>query len=160
MPEINIIKPVHRILIVDDAGPIRRILRKIIESAGYIVEDAKDGTQALDLLRTKNKHFHLILLDIMMPMKDGYATLKEIREDPLLKKTPVIMITAKSARKDVLNAAQYSISGYILKPFKPAEIQKKLAGFLAGINPAAPVGPSPTQAEGPEHAENAAPPQE
>ena len=101
----------YRILVVDDAGPIRRIMGKILENAGYIIEFAPDGVTAMTILKNQKKFFHLVLLDIMMPRKDGFATLKEMREDERLKSIPVLMITAKSERDSVMRAAKYNIMG-------------------------------------------------
>ena len=147
-------KASHKILVVDDAGPIRRVLSKILEKAGYIVEIAGDGVLALALMKNPKKHFHLVLLDIMMPRKDGFDTLKEMREDERLKEIPVLMITAKSERDDVMRAAQFDIAGYILKPFKPEGVQSKVAEVLENIDPAKPIyNPKPESSENTEEPE-------
>lgn len=131
-------KAKHRILVVDDVASMRRIVGSALSNSGnYIIEEAPDGTRALEMLNNKKKFYHLVLLDIVMPKKDGLTTLKEIRD--IYKFLPVVMMTAKSERADILKAASLSISGYVLKPFNTDSINKKVAAVLKNIDPAKPI---------------------
>lgn len=133
-------KAKHRILLVDDVASMRRIVSKVLEKSGYLIDEAEDGVAALEMLNNKKKFYHLVLLDVMMPRKDGISLLKEMRENEKFKNMPVVMITAKSERADIMKAAALNVSGYLLKPFNPEGIIKKVAEVLQGIDPTKPVG--------------------
>lgn len=104
----------HTILIVDDDELIRTTVALALYSAGHRVLEADDGDTALSIARAERPH--LLLLDAVMPRLDGFATLGAMRLDPLLARTPVIMLTSLRRPEDVQRALRLSISGYVVKP--------------------------------------------
>ena len=106
----------HKILIADDEAEIRNLLRLYLENEGYDVTEAKDGVEALRLLRDEKPD--LCLLDIMMPVSDGYRVLKELRETSNI---PVIFISAKDADSEKILGLNLGADDYIAKPFDPLE---------------------------------------
>jgi DNA-binding response OmpR family regulator len=115
------------ILIVDDEFRIRRMLSDFLKSYGYRTVEAKDGVEALEIFYANNNKIEAILLDIMMPKKDGLEVLKEIRENSLV---PVIMLTAKSEEYDQLAGFKVGADDYISKPFSPSVLLARLEAVL------------------------------
>ena len=102
------------ILVVDD-NP--KFLKDALPMYGYDVTVAEDGIEALKVLSDENKHFDLILLDVMMPNMDGWDTLKAIRKNSKTEHMPVIMITAVSEDQKVVSGLKIGADDYIVKPF-------------------------------------------
>ena len=117
------------ILIVDDYKTMLRIIRNLLKQIGFDnVEEATDGTEALQKLREKK--FSLIISDWNMEPMTGIELLREVRQDDNLKKTPFIMVTAESKTENVVIAKEAGVSNYIVKPFNAATLKSKLAGVL------------------------------
>ena len=106
----------YTILVADDEKEIRELLRLYLENAGYKVIEAEDGQQALDLLRSNE--IDLCLLDIMMPKKDGYYVLQEIRKESNI---PVMILSAKDTDSEKILGLNLGADDYIAKPFNPLE---------------------------------------
>lgn len=106
----------YTILVADDEKEIRDLLRLYLENEKYNVIEAKDGQQALDMLRS-NK-VDLCLLDIMMPNIDGYHVLQELRKESNM---PVIILSAKDADSEKILGLNLGADDYISKPFNPLE---------------------------------------
>lgn len=104
------------ILIAEDEARIRRMLKDYLTSCSYTVIEAEDGRKTLEVFYSSNNKIDLILLDVMMPYKDGFEVLKEIRE---ISHIPVIMLTAKSQEYDQLFGFKHGADDYIMKPFSP-----------------------------------------
>ena len=103
-----------RILIVDDEPDIRLMLRLLLESHGYLVDEAADGLEALESLRTQ--HYEVMFLDLLMPNLDGKEVLKRL--PPELKDTmPVVVLTALNTNRDVLSGYRQGATLYLTKPF-------------------------------------------
>ena len=107
----------YRILVADDEEEIRELLRLYLEKEGYEVLEAVDGEQALHLLQEYGD-VAMLILDIMMPKKDGFHVLKELREKSNL---PVIILSAKTADNDKILGLDLGADDYIAKPFNPLE---------------------------------------
>lgn len=107
----------YRILVADDEAEIRELLRLYLEKEGYEVLEASDGEQALLLLQECGD-IAMLILDIMMPKKDGFHVLKELRERSNL---PVIILSAKTADNDKILGLDLGADDYIAKPFNPLE---------------------------------------
>ena len=105
-----------RILIVDDEARMRKLLRDFLTKADYEVIEAENGQQALDIFYQEMNTIDLILLDVMMPIMDGWQVCREIRG---YSKVPIIMLTAKSDEKDELQGFELGVDEYITKPFSP-----------------------------------------
>ena len=107
----------YNVLIVDDNKEIVNAIAIYLKNEGYKIYKAYDGNQAVEKL--KEQEIHLIILDIMMPEKDGIETLEEIRKE---KTIPVIMLSAKSEDYDKIEGLNAGADDYITKPFNPLEL--------------------------------------
>jgi len=101
------------VLVVDDSGPTRDIEKDILESAGYRVDTAADGSEAL--AAAKNVHYDLICTDIYMPNMDGFMLAENIRKNDSIKNTPIVFISSGSDEKDQNRAALLGVNRYIVK---------------------------------------------
>ena len=120
-----------RILIVDDEENIRTVIRKYGEFEGYEITEATNGKEAVELCRTQD--FDVMILDVMMPELDGFATCSKIRE---FKKIPVIMLSARGEEYDRIHGFELGIDDYVVKPFSPRELMMRIRVVL-GRNTAA-----------------------
>ena len=114
-----------RMLIADDNAEITDILRTFAEAEGYEVTTASDGTEALRAFHAAA--FDIILLDVMMPGKDGFSVCREIRSDSNI---PILMITARSEDHDRIMGLDIGADDYIVKPFSPAEVMARVRAVL------------------------------
>lgn len=105
----------NTILVVDDESRMRKIVNDFLTKAGYNVIEAENGQEALDIYFS-DKQIDLILLDVMMPVLDGWSVCREIRKES---KVPIIMLTAKAEESDELLGFQLGVDEYIVKPFSP-----------------------------------------
>ena len=109
-----------RILAVDDEPNIVRLIEVNLTRHGYQVETASNGVQALEKIRASRPD--LVVSDVMMPEMDGFELLSTIRRDPALESLPVIMLTAKTQDKNVMEGYSRGADMYLTKPFNPAEL--------------------------------------
>jgi two-component system, OmpR family, response regulator VicR len=114
-----------RALIVDDDAPIRNMLRTVLELEGWDVLEAEDGGQALALALAERPHG--VVLDVMMPVKDGFEVLAELRQTEHGRQMAIVMLTAKADRADILRGTRLGADHYITKPFDPSEVMERLA---------------------------------
>lgn len=120
-----------RILIVDDESSLRTLVRANLEVDGLEVSEAVDGIEAMNMLQESKPD--LILLDIMMPGKDGIEVLEELAADENLRKIPVILLTAKGELEDLERGAALGASGHITKPFDPEQMVRTVKAALGII---------------------------
>ena len=106
-----------KLLVVDDEDRIRRLLKMYLEREGYEVDEAENGEVALQI--ALENEYNCILLDIMMPEKDGIEVITEIREH---KETPIILLTAKGEEANRVEGFELGADDYIVKPFSPREV--------------------------------------
>ncbi len=107
----------ERILVVDDEPGIREMLKEYLAAEGYIIDQAADGIEALELF--KKSKYSLVILDIMMPKMDGWTVCREIRK---ASQTPVIMLSARGEEYDKLFGFELGVDDYMVKPFSPKEL--------------------------------------
>jgi two-component system cell cycle response regulator len=119
-----------RILVVDDNQINRTVLARSLQKDGYEVETAIDGLQALDLLH-RPPSFDVVLLDILMPVLDGYETLRRIKADEAHKHIPVIMITAVDELESVIRCIEMGATDYLPKPFNASILRARIGSSLA-----------------------------
>ena len=119
-----------KILVVDDEERIRRLLKMYLERENYVIEEAEDGEEALE--KALANHYDLILLDLMMPRKDGIEVCKELREK---KATPIIMLTAKGEEVNRVQGFEAGTDDYIVKPFSPREVVLRVKALLRRSSP-------------------------
>ena len=116
----------NKILVVDDEERMRKLVRDFLANKGYRVVEASNGEEALDMF-LQQKDIALILLDVMMPVMDGWEACKAIRE---YSKVPIIMLTAKSEEKDELKGFELGVDEYITKPFSPKILVARVEAIL------------------------------
>ncbi|MGN1401254.1 MAG: response regulator transcription factor [Bacillus sp. (in: firmicutes)] len=114
-----------KILVVDDEERIRRLLKMYLERENYLIDEAENGNEALQ--KATANDYDLILLDIMMPGKDGIEVCRELREK---KSTPVIMLTAKGEEINRVQGFEVGTDDYIVKPFSPREVVLRVKALL------------------------------
>jgi len=119
----------RHILVVDDEPVNLKVLKNHLEHEGYAVTLAKDGFEALQLLNDDH-HFHLVLLDVMMPRMPGYEVCQKIRERYLMTELPVIMVTAKNQVNDLVEGMSIGANDYIVKPFSKDELIARVKSQL------------------------------
>lgn len=116
----------QKILVVDDEQSIVTLLKYNLETAGYIVEVACDGEEALKKVETEQPE--LIVLDVMLPKKDGIEVCKTIRSDKNL--VPILMLTAKDDEFDRVLGLELGADDYMTKPFSPREVVARVKAIL------------------------------
>ncbi|NBW79094.1 MAG: response regulator [Betaproteobacteria bacterium] len=111
----------HKALIVDDQPDIRKLIMLTMESEDFELHEADNGVDALHMAR--NLRPAVMLLDVMMPGGlDGYQVCEEIKLDPDLRNTMVIMLTARGQRTDIERGQSVGCDAYLVKPFSPIEL--------------------------------------
>lgn len=115
-----------KILVVDDEVRMRKLVKDFLVREGYMVLEAGDGLEALDLFY-EERDIALIILDIMMPKLDGWQVCREIRDNS---KVPIIMLTARSEEKDELLGFELGVDEYISKPFSPKILVARVGAIL------------------------------
>lgn len=114
-----------KILIVDDEFEMRQLLRIYLLQESYLVSEAEDGRTALE--KMKKDDYDLIILDVMMPLLDGWETLRLIRE---ISEVPVIMLTAKGSVQDKVMGLTIGADDYLVKPFEEDELMARVKALL------------------------------
>jgi CheY-like chemotaxis protein len=121
-----------RVLVVDDAAVNRTLLERLVRDQGHEVEVADDGMVALERLsRTDAPTFDVVLLDLLMPGLDGYATLERMKADPALAHLPVIVVSAVDELDSVVRCIELGALDYLPKPVKPGILRARLSAALA-----------------------------
>ena len=118
----------EKILVVDDEEDFQDILRQILEPAGYAVVTAGDGAAGLEAMRRERPD--LMILDVNMPLKDGYAVCRELRADPDFAELPVLMLTIRNADREIVQGLDCGADDYLTKPFKAAELKARIRHLL------------------------------
>ena len=118
-----------RVLVVDDERMNRMLARRPIEAEGHSVLEAENGLQALEILRSEP--VDVVLLDLVMPVLDGYATLERIKADPALRHVPVIVVSAVEQLASVVRCIEMGATDYLTKPFEVAILRARLEASLA-----------------------------
>src|ERR1700744_2594161 len=116
------------ILIADDDPEILTMLGIRLSKKGYHVLEAVDGNQTLDLAH--KHHPDLVLLDVMMPGKNGWEVAKELRADATLRSVGIVMLTAIGERVNEMTSPLYGADAYVDKPFDFADLEKKIKTVL------------------------------
>ncbi|TQV75336.1 response regulator [Aliikangiella marina] len=109
-----------KILAVDDSTSMRQMVTFTLKSAGFDVVDAADGVDALE--EAKKQQFDLVVSDVNMPKMDGITLVKELRNLPAYKFTPILMLTTESSNEKKQSGRQAGATGWIVKPFNPDQL--------------------------------------
>jgi two-component system chemotaxis response regulator CheY len=122
--------PSMSVLVVDDSKLMTSIIRGLLQHLGFSdVDDANDGATALAKLRSKR--YGLVISDWNMEPMTGYQLLRELRDDPILKRIPFIMVTAESKTENVIAAKKAGVDNYIVKPFNAQTLKAKIETVFA-----------------------------
>jgi DNA-binding response OmpR family regulator len=124
-----------RVLVVDDDAPIRHLLHAVLELEGWEVLEAEDGEQALALAKAERPH--AVVLDVMMPGKDGFEVLADLRATEHGRAMAIVMLTAKTHQADILRGTRLGADLYLTKPFDPDHVAKHLAFHALRRSPGA-----------------------
>ena len=119
-----------KILVVDDESRMRKLVKDFLVKKDYLVIEASDGEEAMDIFY-RDKGISLIILDVMMPKMDGWQVCHEIRKTS---KVPIIMLTAKSEEQDELMGFELGVDEYISKPFSPKILVARVDAILRRTN--------------------------
>ena len=118
----------HRILVVDDDRKIVRLVRTYLEQAGMTVFTAYDGEEAMHAIRRERPD--LIVLDLMLPERDGWDITRRLRADEHLANTPILMLTARVEDADRILGFELGADDYLTKPFNPQEVVARVRAIL------------------------------
>ncbi|WP_422443675.1 response regulator transcription factor [Thermoanaerobacterium sp. DL9XJH110] len=119
-----------KILVVDDEKRMVELVRLYLEKEGYSVDEAYDGQQALDML--SRSKYNLVILDIMLPVVDGWTVCRQIREKSDI---PVILLTARGEEFDKVLGFELGADDYVVKPFSPRELTARVKALLRRLGP-------------------------
>ena len=117
-----------RILVVDDEPHIAKLVKNILSTENFKVDEANTAFDALEMIR--HKRYDMVVMDIMMPNMNGYELCEKLRERPETYNMPVIFLTAKHAVGDKIQAIHSGADDYITKPFDPEELIVKVHSLL------------------------------
>lgn len=117
------------ILIIDDAGTVRMYHRQLLEAAGYLVEEAVNGVEALE--KALQHTFDLYIVDVNMPKLDGYGFLRELRRQQL-PRVPAIVVSTESSAVDRQRAYEAGANLYLIKPTRPEQLLAPIDLLLGG----------------------------
>jgi len=117
-----------RILVVEDHEDNRQILRDLLGSAGFEMIEAGDGEAALRVAAAE--HPDLILMDVQLPVLDGYEATRRIKSDPLLKAIPIIVVTSYALSGEEVRARRAGCDAYVAKPYSPRQLLAKIRTYL------------------------------
>ena len=118
-----------RILLVEDTEDNRQLVRDLLDSAGYDLIEAEDGERGVAMAARHKPD--LILMDIQLPVLDGYEATRRIKSDPALRRIPVIAVTSYALSGDEAKAREAGCDAYVAKPFSPRALLAAIADLLA-----------------------------
>ncbi len=118
----------RHILIVEDHEDNRQILRDLLTSAGYAMSEAGDGEAALAAVQARRPD--LILMDIQLPLLDGYEVTRRIKSDPDLQDIPIVVVSSYALSGDEVKAREAGCDAYVTKPYSPRRLLAKIKEFL------------------------------
>jgi len=117
-----------RILVVEDQEDLRGVLRDLLTGSGYVVVEAADGRAGVETTRSERPD--LVLMDIQLPVMDGYEATRQIKADASLKATPVIAVSSFAMKGDEEKARAAGCDHYVTKPYSPVQLLRIIRGFL------------------------------
>jgi DNA-binding response OmpR family regulator len=117
------------VLIAEDQQHMRKLIEYKLTAGGYEIISAENGRQALDQARELLPS--IILLDVMMPILNGFEVLSALKKDPRTREIPVLFVTAKTSPEEVQKALDMGASGYVTKPLNPSALLERVKEILA-----------------------------
>ncbi len=119
---------VKKLLLVEDDPQIRGLVSMLLKNEHIEISEAADGGETMEILARES--FDVIVLDIMMPVLDGYEVLRRIRSESLNVRTPVVVLTSRSQDSDILKGYALGATLYITKPFEPEDLVAQVHQLL------------------------------
>jgi two-component system cell cycle response regulator DivK len=117
-----------RILVVEDQEDLRGVLRTLLTGSGYEMIEAADGQAGVAKARAEQPD--LVLMDIQLPILDGYDATRQIKADPKLARTPIIAVSSFAMKGDEEKARAAGCDHYVTKPYSPVQLLRIIRGFL------------------------------
>ena len=117
-----------RILVIEDTRDNRQILRDLLTAAGFDIIEAEDGAAGVAMAAAQLPD--LILMDIQLPVIDGYEATRRIKADPTTRHIPIVAVTSYALAGDEAKTREAGCDGYIAKPYSPRNLLEKVRGFL------------------------------
>ena len=122
-----------KVLVVDDSPTMRRIVVQMLKRLGYAdITEANDGKEALAILRGGGG-FGLLLTDWNMPIMNGLELVQAVRSDDQLSSLPILMVTTRNMKQDIVAAMRAGVNNYVTKPFDPKTIKEEIDKVLAAV---------------------------
>ncbi len=122
-----------KVLVVDDSPTMRRIVVQMLKRLGYAdITEANDGKEALTILRGGGG-LGLLLTDWSMPIMNGLELVQAVRSDDQLSSEPILMVTTRNMKQDIVAAMRAGVNNYVTKPFDPKTIKEKIDKVLAAV---------------------------
>lgn len=128
MPQTPTTPAARRILVAEDDAVTRRLITFKLQREGYAVDAATNGDELLQKAAAQPPA--LVILDIMMPIRDGFSTLRRLKENPATAAAPIIMLSGKSDEQDVVRCLNAGAADYMVKPFSPDELVVRVRKLL------------------------------
>ncbi len=123
-----------KMLVVDDSPTMRRIVVQMLKRIGYTqIIEAGDGKEALERLKAEGD-FRMLLTDWNMPVMNGLELTQAVRSDAQLAKLPILMVTTRNMKQDIITAMRSGVNNYITKPFDPKTIREKIDKVMSVAN--------------------------
>ncbi len=122
-----------RILSVDDSSAVRSVVKQMVEVINAECLEAENGQQALELLENAEIPIDLILLDLEMPLMDGFEFLDSVKADPRFESIPIIMLTSVTQKERMIQAIRAGAKQYVTKPFTSEELLTKVIDVLGQL---------------------------
>lgn len=119
----------QKILVVDDKGMNRYMLGGIFRDS-YDILEAGNGLEAIELLEREQDELAAVLLDIIMPVMDGFGVLEHMKKNPELKKIPVVIVTDDSSEETSMKAFEYNVADMVIKPYEPRIIKRRVQNIM------------------------------
>jgi len=120
-----------KVLVVDDNPVSRELIREVLEGPHQLILEAEDGEEALE--KVFQEEPDVVLLDIQLPVLDGYEVLRRIRGNPRFSRLPVIALTALAMREDCEKAFALGFDGYVTKPIDVASLRSRIGSLLGDV---------------------------
>ncbi|MEE1256984.1 MAG: response regulator [Lachnospiraceae bacterium] len=119
----------QKILVVDDKG-MNRFMLGVMFHDGYEILEARNGLEAIEILEQERDELAVILLDVIMPVMDGFGVLEHMKKDNELQKIPVVIVTDDSSEETSVKAFEYDVADMVIKPFEPRIIKRRVQNII------------------------------
>jgi DNA-binding response OmpR family regulator len=139
-------KAVTKVLLIEDDEPTRQLVRDTLEAAGIEMVEARDGSAGIELARATQPD--LILLDVGLPVLDGWRIGRELLDDPATYQIPLVFLSARAHPDDRARGLRLGAREYITKPFDPTTLAEQIKEVVAGARADPPDDPFPAAGRG------------